>query len=248
MACLWLLVEQGRNCHHSGGEPLATPGPSWPEEPLLSSVACVSALPRVAVVQSLSHVRLLWPHELQHARPPCPPLSPGVCSSSCPLSRWCYLTISSSVALFSFCRQSFRGSGSFPVNWLNRWPKYWSSSFSISPSNEYSGLISFRIDWFDLLAVQETLKRFFQHHNSKASILQCWAFFMVQLSHPYMPTWKTIALTIRTFVSKVTSLLFNSSILTIPSFICFLFSLKSSPFFQSSLSNQCFTQRQNYLS
>jgi len=90
-----------------------------------------------------------------------------------------------------------------------RWPKYWSFSFSISPCNEYSGLISFRIDWFDLLAVQGTLKSLLQHHSSKASILWCSAFFMVQLSHPYMTTWKTIALTRWTFVSKVMSLLFN---------------------------------------
>ena len=90
-----------------------------------------------------------------------------------------------------------------------RWPKYWSFSFSISPSNEYSGLISFRIDWFALLAVQSTLKTFLQHHSSKASILQHSAFFMVQLSHPYMTTGKTKALTLRTFVSKVMPLLFN---------------------------------------
>ena len=90
-----------------------------------------------------------------------------------------------------------------------RWPKYQSFSFSISPSNEYSGLISFRIDWFDLLAVQGTLKSRLQHHNSKASILQHSAFFVVPLSHPYMTTGKTIALTRRTFVDKVMSLLFN---------------------------------------
>ena len=90
-----------------------------------------------------------------------------------------------------------------------RWPKYWSFSFSISPSNEYSGLIPFRIDWFDLLATQGTLKNFLQHHSSKASVLQCSAFFMVQLSGTYMTTGKTTALTIRTFVSKVMSLLFN---------------------------------------
>ena len=90
-----------------------------------------------------------------------------------------------------------------------RWTKYWCFSFSISPSNEYSGLISFRIDLFDLLAVQGTLKSLLQHHNSKASILQCSAFFIVQLSHPYMTTGKTIALTRRTFVGKVISLLFN---------------------------------------
>ena len=90
-----------------------------------------------------------------------------------------------------------------------RWPKYWSFSFSISPSNEYSGLISFRIDWFDLLAVQGTLKSLLQHHSSKASTLWHSAFFIVQLSHPYMTTGKTIALTIRNFVCKVVSLIFN---------------------------------------
>ena len=90
-----------------------------------------------------------------------------------------------------------------------RWPKYWSFSFSISPSNEYSGLISFRMDWLDLLAVQRTLKSLLQYHSSKASILWHSAFFTVQLSHPYMTTGKTIALTRRTFVGKVMSLLFN---------------------------------------
>ena len=90
-----------------------------------------------------------------------------------------------------------------------RWPKYWSFSFNISPSNEYSGLISFRMDWLDILAVQGTLKSLLQHHSSKASILYHSALFIVQLSHPYMTTGKTIALTIRTFVCKVLSLLFN---------------------------------------
>ena len=90
-----------------------------------------------------------------------------------------------------------------------RWPKYWSFSFRISPSNEYPGLISFRIDWLDLLAVQGILKSLLQHHSSKASVLQCSAFFMVQLSHPYMTTGKTIALIRQTFVVKVMSLLFN---------------------------------------
>ena len=90
-----------------------------------------------------------------------------------------------------------------------RWPKYWSFSFNISPSNEYSGLISFRMDWFDLLAVQGTLKSLLQHHSSKASVRQHSAFFIVQPSHPYMTTGKTIALTRRTFVGKVMSLLFN---------------------------------------
>ena len=90
-----------------------------------------------------------------------------------------------------------------------RWPKYWSFSFSISPSDEYSGFISFRMDWLDLLAVQRTLKSLLQHHNSKASILQHPRLFMVELSHPYMTTGKTIALTIWTYVGKVMSLLFN---------------------------------------
>ena len=90
-----------------------------------------------------------------------------------------------------------------------RWPKYWSFSFNIIPSHEHSGLISFRMDWLDLLAVHRTLKSLLQHHSSKASILQCSAFFIVQLSHPYITTGKTIALTRWTFVSQVTSLLFN---------------------------------------
>ena len=90
-----------------------------------------------------------------------------------------------------------------------RWPKYWSFNFSINPSNEYSGLISFRIDWLDLLAVQGIFKSLLQHHSLKASILRCSAFFMVQLSHPCMTPGKTIALTIKTFVSKMMSLLFN---------------------------------------
>ena len=90
-----------------------------------------------------------------------------------------------------------------------RWPKYWNFSFSISPSNEHPGLISFRTDWLDLLAVQGTLKSLLQHHSSKASILRCSAFFLVQLSHPYMTTGKTIALTRQTFVGKVMSLLLN---------------------------------------
>ena len=90
-----------------------------------------------------------------------------------------------------------------------KWPKYWSFSFSVNPSNDYSGLISFRMDWLDVLAVQGTLKRLLQHHNSEASILWLSAFFIVQLSHPYMITGKTIALTRQTFVGKVTSLLFN---------------------------------------
>ena len=114
-----------------------------------------------------------------------------------------------------------------------RWPKYWSFSFSISPSNEYSRLISFRIDWLDLLAVQGTLRSLLQHHSSKASILWCSAFFIVQLSHPYMTTGKTIVLTRRTFVGRVMSLLFNILSRFIITFLprskCFLTSWLQSP-------------------
>ena len=152
----------------------------------------------------------LWPHGLQHSRLACPSPSPRACSNSSPLSQWCHPLISSSVVPFSFCLQSFPASGSFPVSQLCiRWPRYWNFSFSTSPFNEYSGLISFRTDWFDLLAVQGTLKNLLQHHNSKASILQHSAFFIDQLSHPYMTTGKTVVLTIQTFVSKAMSLLFN---------------------------------------
>ena len=140
----------------------------------------------------------LQSHGLQHARLPRPSLSPGVCLNSCPLSQWCHPAISSSVVPFSACLQSLPASGSFPMSQLcMRRPKYW--SLSISPSNEHPGLVSFRTDWLDLLAVQGTLKSLLQHHSSKASILRCSALFIVQISHPYMPTGKTIALTIQTF-------------------------------------------------
>ena len=149
----------------------------------------------------------LRPQGLQHTRLLCPLISPRVCSNSCPLSQWCYLIISSSANPFFFCLQSFTEVFSNELAICFSWPKYWSFSFSISPSNEYSGLISFRTDWFDLLAVQGTLKSLFQPHNSKTSVLWCSAFFKLQLSHPYMTTRKTIALTRRIFVGKVTSLL-----------------------------------------
>ena len=150
----------------------------------------------------------LKPQGLQHGRLPCASPSLRVCLNSCPLSQWCHSTISSSVIPFS-CLQSFPASGSFPMNWLFTscaWS--WGFSLSISHSNEWSGLISFRIDWFDILAVQGTLKSLLQQHSSKASILQ-YSVFVVQLSHPYVTTGKTIALTIQTFVGKVISLLFN---------------------------------------
>ena len=133
-------------------------------------------------------------HGLQHARLPCPSPTSGVYSNSCPLSKWWHPTISSSVIPFSSCLQSFPASNESVLH--IKWPKYWSFSFSISPSNEYSGLISLRMDWFDFLAVQGTLKSLLQHHTSKTSNLQCSAFFTVQLSHPYITTVKIIALTI----------------------------------------------------
>ena len=129
----------------------------------------------------------LQPHGLQHAGLPCPSLSPGTSLNSCPKSQWCHATISSChpFILLPYIFSSITVFSSESVLHI-RWPKYW--SFSISPSNEYSGLISFRIEWFDLLAVQGTFKSLLQHHISKTSILRCSAFFMVQLSHPYMIT------------------------------------------------------------
>ena len=157
----------------------------------------------------------LWPHRLRHARPPCPSPTPKVYSNPCPLSRWCHPTISSSVVPFSIRLQSFPASRSFPDAVMSQFFTSGgqsigvSASTNISPSSEHSRLLSFRMDWLDLCAVQGTLKSLLQHHSSKASILWCSAFFIVQLSHPYMPTGKTIALTRQTFVGKVMSLLFN---------------------------------------
>ena len=136
---------------------------------------------------------------------PVPSPTPEACSNSChaiqpshPLSYPLLPSVFPSIRVFSY--ESVL---------LIRWPKYWSFSFSISPSSEYPGLISFRMDRLDLLAVQGTLKSLLQHHSSKASILQCSAFFIVQLSHPYLTTGKTIALTLQTLIGKVMSLLFN---------------------------------------
>ena len=150
-----------------------------------------------SVAQSCPTLR---PHEPQHTRPPCPSPLPGVYSNSCPSSRWCHPTISSSVIFLSSCPQTFPALGLSNESALRiRWPMFWSFSFNISPSNEPSGLISFRMDRLDLLAVQGTLKNLLQHHSSEASILQSLPFFIVQLSHPYMTTGKTIALTRQTF-------------------------------------------------
>ena len=160
----------------------------------------------VSSVQSLSRVWLfVTPWSAAHQASLSTP-TPRAYSNSCPLSQWCHPSISSSVVPFSSCLQSFPASGSAL---RIRWPKYWSFSFSISPSNEHPGLISFRMDWLDLLAVQGTLRSLLQHHSSKASILWRSASFMVQLSYPYMTTGKTIALTGQTFVGKVSSLYFN---------------------------------------
>ena len=150
----------------------------------------------------------LWPNGLQHARLPCPSPSPRACWNSCPFSRWCHPTISSSVIPFS-CLLSFPALNFSNESVLHiRWPKYWSFSFNISPSSDYSGLISLGLTGLKLLAVQGSLKTLLQYHSSKASIL-CHSAFMVQLSHPYMTTGKTIALTRWNFVGKVMCLLFN---------------------------------------
>ena len=140
----------------------------------------------------------LRPHELQHARPPCPSPTSGVYPNSRPSSHFILCRpllllppIPPSIRVFS-------NESTLRV----RWPKYWSFNFSISPSNEHPGLISFRMDWLDLLAVHGTLKSLLQHHSSKASILRGSAFFTVQLSHPYMTTGKTIVLTRRTLLAK----------------------------------------------
>ena len=149
-------------------------------------------------------------HGLQHVRLPCPSLSPGICWNSCPFSRWCHSTIPSSVTSFASCPQSFPASGSF---------KWVSSSHHVAKALEFQlqhqsfqwilRTDFLRIDWFNLLAVRGTLRSLLQHHSSKASILRHSAFLMVQLSHPHVTTGKTIALTIRNFVGKVMSLLYN---------------------------------------
>ena len=145
----------------------------------------------------------LQPHGLKHISLLCPSLTLRACSNSCPSSQWCHLTILSSIITFSSCLQSFLASGSFLESVLPiRCPKHWSFNFSISHSNEYSGLISFRMDWLDLLAVQGTLKSLLQHHSSKATILWCSAFFMVYFSHPYMTTGKIIALSRQTLLAN----------------------------------------------
>ena len=172
-----------------------------------SSRVCISSVQFSCSVVSDS----LQPHGLQHARPPCPSPTPRVHPNPYPLSRWRHLTISSSVVPFSSCPQSFPGSGSFSNESVVhiRWPKYWSFSFNISLCNEHPGLISFRMDWLDLLTVKGTHKNLIQHHSSKTSFHRHSAFFIDWLSHPYTTTGKTIALITRAIVGKVISLLFN---------------------------------------
>ena len=176
----------------------------------------------------------LWPHELQHARPPCPsptpsPPKPMFIESVMPSN---HLIICCPLLLLLSIFPSMRVFSSESVFRIKR-PKYWSFSFSISPSNQYSVLISLRMDWLDLLAVQGTLKSRLQHHSSKASILQCSAFFIVQLAHPYMTTGKTIALTRWTFVGKVISLfliMLSRLVITfLPRRKCLLISCLQSP-------------------
>ena len=148
----------------------------------------------------------LQPHGLQHTRLPCPSPAPGACSNSGLSSHWCHPTISSSVIPFSSCLKSFPASGSFQMS------QFFASggqSIGVSVSTSVLLMNIQDIDWFDLLADQGTLKSLLQHHSAKASILHCSAFFMVQLSHPYMTTRKTKALTRQTIVGKVMSLLFN---------------------------------------
>ena len=161
----------------------------------------------VQSVQSLSHVRVLHPHGLQHARLPCPSQSPRVYSNSCPFSQWCHPTFSYFVIPFFSCLQSSPTSGSFQMSQL-----FTSGGQSIGVSASASVLPMNTQDWSPLGCigwVSMTLKSLLQHRKSKASILQCSAFFIVQLSHPYMTTGKTIALTRRPFIGKVMSLLFN---------------------------------------
>ena len=174
----------------------------------------------------------LQPYGLQHTRLTCLSPTPRACSNSRALSRWCpnHIILCHPLLLPPSIFPSIKLFSNESVLRI-RWLKYW--SFSISPSKEYLELISFRNDWFDLLAVQGTLKGLLQHHSSKASVLQCSAFFMVQLLHPYMTTGKTIALTRWTFVGKVMSLLFNMLSMFVIAFLprskCLLISWLQSP-------------------
>ena len=148
----------------------------FPHSYLTKAIVCSAQFSRSVMSDSL------WPHGLQHARPACPSPTPGIYSNSCPLSQWSHSTISSSLVPFSSQHQGLSNESALRI----RWTKYWSFSFNISPSNEYSGLIFFRMDWLDLLAVQGTLKSVLQHHSSQAQ------FSGTQLSlycNPHIHTW-----------------------------------------------------------
>ena len=171
---------------------------------------CVCVCKALSVQSSLSVMSdSLWPHGLQHGRPPCPSPTPGAYSNSCPLSRWCHPTLLSSVAPFSSCLQSFPASGAFPMS------QFFASICQSIRVSASASVLSMNIqDWSPLgwtgwISLQSKgLSRVFSNTSSKASVLQCSVFFIVQLSHPYMTTGKTIALTWQTFVGKVMSLLF----------------------------------------
>ena len=178
----------------------------------------------------------LRPHGLQHTRAPCLSSTPGGYPNSCPLSQWCHLTISSSVIPIFTCLQSFPASGSFPMSQLfvsGGQSIGVSALGSVLPMNIQDWFPLGWTDWLDLLAVQGTLKSLLQHHSSKALVLQCSTFFMVQLSHPYMTTGKTIGLIRWTFVGKVMSLLFNMLCRLVIAFLprckCLLISWLQSP-------------------
>ena len=143
----------------------------------------------------------LQPHEQQHVRLPCSSPTPGVYPNSCPLMSPNHLILCHPLLLLPSIFPNIRVFSNESALHI-RWPEYWSFSFNISPSNEHPGLISFRMDWLDLLEVQGTLKSVLQHHSSKASILLCLAFFIVQFSHPYMTTGKMTALLDRTLLAK----------------------------------------------
>ena len=180
----------------------------------------------------------LWPHGLQHSRLPCPSPTPAIYSNSCPSRWWCHpspvnhLILCHPLLLLSSIFPSIRVFSNESVLCI-RWPEYWSFSFNISPSYKYSGLISFRLDWLDLLAVQRTLKSLLQYHSSKTSILWRSAFFIVQLSHPHITTGKTIASIRWIFVGKIMSLFFNMLSRLVRAFLprskCLLISWLQSP-------------------